>query len=81
MQKKGNGLMVRVINLTETPQYRLCQIIDLAGFKTDIKSSGIRLYDKKNPKADEYSSLEFKSLFEAIRAVEPYIKDRFKFVA
>lgn len=73
--------MVQIININELPQYKICQLIDIAGFTVDFKSSYIRLYDKRNPKADKYSSLEFRTLFEAIRAIEPYIKDKYKFVA
>lgn len=72
---------VQTINITSLPQYKLCQLIDLAGFNVDIGRLCIRLYDKINPKADKYSELEFKSIIEAVKAVQPYVKDRYKFVA
>ena len=72
---------IQTINISHLETYKLCQLIDLAGFKTIIGKSYIRLEDKNNTNADKYSDLTFKTLIEAARAVQPYIMNKFKLVA
>jgi hypothetical protein len=72
---------IQEINISELETYKLCQLIDLAGFKTIIGKSYIRLEDKKNTNADKYSDLTFRTIVEAARAIQPYIVNQFKIVA
>jgi hypothetical protein len=71
---------VQIINITKLEKFKLCQLIDLAGFKTIINRRTVTLIDKKNTKADEYSDLTFESLYEAVRAVGEYLSNQYKFV-
>ena len=70
-----------VLNIRHLRREKMMQLIDLAGFKTEIYNRYISLIDKESRDADKYSDLTFESLYEAIRAVEPYLKNQFKFVA
>jgi hypothetical protein len=69
------------VRLRDQQQYKLCQLIDLAGFTTIINKQNVTLIDKTNRNADQYSDLCFKTLFEAIQAVAPYLKSKYKFIA
>jgi hypothetical protein len=72
---------IQEVSISTLETYKLCQLIDLAGFKTIIGRSYIRLEDKNNTNADKYSDLTFNTLIEATRAVQPYIVNQFKIVA
>jgi hypothetical protein len=71
---------VKVIKLSELKADDLKQFIDVAGFNTINSNHGFDLVDKKNPNADIYADLRFRTLFEAFRAVQTYITG-FRFVA
>ena len=72
---------IKEINISELETYKMYQLIDLAGFKAIIGRCYIRLEDKNNTNADEYSDLTFRTLIEAVKAIQPYIINSFKLVA
>lgn len=72
---------VAVVEIKQLQRDKLIQFIDLAGFRVEIYNRYIALFDKKSRVADKYSDLTFTSLDEAIKAVAPYLKNQFKFVA
>ena len=62
-----------VINFDETQSYKIKQLIDIAGFNSITDKHGITLIDKNKPDADKYADLRFRTLREAIRAIQPYL--------
>jgi hypothetical protein len=76
-----NMANVAVIEIKQLQRDKIIQFIDLAGFRIEIYNRYIALIDKKSRDADKYSDLTFTSLDEAIKAVAPYLKNQFKFVA
>lgn len=76
---------VEIINIKQEKAKRLIDIISTAGFNTKFitvcERTYIRLEDKNNTNADEYSDLTFRTLIEAVKAIQPYIINSFKLVA
>jgi len=77
----GLEMIVEEIKVSQTQNHIIKKLIDLAGFNTVTNQFCVILTDKKNPNADKYSDLTFKTLYEAAKAIEPYICNQFRFVA
>lgn len=69
------------INIKQLRDGKLVQLLDLAGFGVVIKERCVELIDKKSVDACKYSDLVFKNLYEAVMAVEPYLKNNYRIVA
>lgn len=69
------------INIKQLRDGKLVQLLDLAGFGVVIKARYVELIDKKSEDACKYSDLVFKSLYEAVMAVEPYLRNNYRIVA
>lgn len=69
-----------VINYNNLKDYEIKRLIDLAGFKIITETRGFTLVDKNSNNADSYAELRFLSLIEAIKTVQPYLK-QFRLVA
>lgn len=70
-----------VIDIKQLRDGKLVQLLDLAGFGVVMKDRSVALIDKKSEDACKYSDLEFKSLYDAVIAVEPYLRNEFRIVA
>lgn len=71
---------VKTINIKQINENNLCRLIDIAGFKTIFNKNKVTLIDKLNPNSEEYSDLEFKDIYEATKAISPYINKLFRLV-
>lgn len=61
------------VKLKETSDFKIRNILELAGFKSKVADGYVTLTDIKSPNADKYANLSFRSLTEAVRAVHEYI--------
>lgn len=68
------------VNIKHLQQHKICQLIDLAGFSTKITGKHVTLMDKNNDKAYLFSDLTYNSLYDAAIAIEPYLKNQYKFI-
>lgn len=64
---------ITVLNYDEVPEHRIKQLLDLAGFNTVVVNRGFALIDKNTPEAYKYAELQFRTLREAVEALQPYL--------
>lgn len=69
------------INIKQLRDGKLIQLLDIAGFSVVMRDRSIELIDKKSEDACKYSDLVFSSLYDAVMAVEPYLKNNYRIVA